>query len=388
MPATGAQPQPSPAGCATPTAPIPTVLAAPAASPALTGSPGEPAAAPLAARHAWRHRLPGLVPGLLLAIVVSLAAGFAAEQSGGAPLVYALVLGAALHGVADHARAQAGLAWAAGPLLRLGVGLLGIRLSVQQVSALGLAPLLLMGGAMISTLALGLLGARWLRLPWQWGLLAGGANAICGASATLALATVLPRHDPQLPRQTVVVAASATAMSTLAMLLYPLVARFTALGDVQAGIFLGGSIQDVAQVVAAGYAHSPRAGDAAIALKLARVALLGPVVALVALGVRVWQARQAAVVPVSRVVWVPPFVWLFFGLMALNTTGAVSPAVQGGLTTVSQACIIVAMAALGLRLSLRELLRAGWRPFVLLALLALWIALVMGFGAGYWVVPH
>lgn len=329
--------------------------------------------------------LSALGPGLLLAAVVSLAASFAAQWSGGAPLVYALALGVALHWAGEDTRAQPGLAWAAGPLLRVGVGLLGVRLSVQHLSTLGLAPLALMAVAMTSTLALGLLGARWLRLPWTMGLLAGGANAICGASATLALASVLPRHDPHLPRQTVVVAASATTLSTLAMVGYPLIARALGLDAQQAGIFLGGSIQDVAQVVAAGYAHSPQAGDAAITLKLARVALLGPVVALVALGVRVWQARQSPGAAPARIVWVPPFVWLFFGLLAINSTGWISPSLQAGVTTASQACVTVAIAALGMRLSLRELLRAGWRPFALLGLLALWIAAVMVLGAEHWV---
>lgn len=354
----------------------------PAAAP--PGPPAPPASLP-GMRCSRLQRLSALGPGVLLAGVVSLAATFAAQLSGGAPLVYALVLGVALHWAAEDARAQPGLAWAAGPLLRLGVGLLGVRLSVQHVSALGVAPLLLTAGAVVSTLVMGLIGARWLRLPWQLGLLAGGANAICGASATLALATVLPRHDPHLPRQTVVVAASATTLSTLAMLLYPLVSRAMGLDDLQTGIFLGGSIQDVAQVVAAGYAHSQRAGDAAITLKLARVALLGPLVALAAMGVRTWQVRQASGIAPARVVWIPPFVWLFFGLLALNSSGWVSPAAQGSLTMASQACVIVAIAALGMRLSVRELVRAGWRPFVLLAGLALWIGVVMVLGVGQWV---
>jgi len=103
------------------------------------------------------------------------------------------------------------------------------------------------------------------------------------------------------------------------------------------------------------------------------------------MGVRTWQVRQASGIAPARVVWIPPFVWLFFGLLALNSSGWVSPAAQGSLTMASQACVIVAIAALGMRLSVRELVRAGWRPFVLLAGLALWIGVVMVLGVGQWV---
>lgn len=349
-------------------------------------SPSAPvsAAVPAPPAHGRAQRLAALPPGLLLATVVTLAAAWAAQAAGGSTLVYALVLGVALHWAADDPRAGPGLAWAAGPLLRLGVGLLGVRLSVAHLAQLGWAPVLLTLGVMASTVALGLLGARWLRLPWTVGLLAGGANAICGASATLALSSVLPRHDPHRLRHTAVVAASATALSVIAMFLYPWLARVLGLDAVQTGLFLGGSIQDVAQVVAAGYAHSHEAGDAAITLKLARVMLLGPITAGVAWGAQAWQARTQPGVADgavrSRRAWMPAFVWLFVALLALNSTGVVAPAVQTALVNTSQACITVAMAALGMRLSLRELAQTGWRTFALLGGLAAWVAAVMATG--------
>lgn len=324
------------------------------------------------------HRL---APGLGIAVVVALAGAFAAQRSGGAPLVYALLLGVALHWAGEDPRARSGLAWAAGPLLRLGVGLLGIRLSLQHLQALGIAPLLLTVAAMASTLGLGLLGARWLGQPWTLGLLAGGANAVCGASATLALSAALPRRAPPLERHTAVVAASATALSTLAMLTYPALAHALGLDALHTGLFLGGSIQDVAQVVAAGYGHSQTAGDAAVTLKLARVALLGPLVAAVAVAGRARGLAEPGAP--GRAAWVPGFVWLFILLMLINSTGRVEPAWQAGIGAASQACITVAMAALGMRISLAEVRQAGWRPFSLVIALAAWMAGAMAVGLSW-----
>src|SRR6185312_7645057 len=108
-----------------------------------------------------------------------------------------------------------------------------------------------------------------------FGVLSGGAVAICGASAALAIASVLPRSDTR-ERDTILAVVSVTALSTIAMILYPVFAISIGLDHRHAGVFIGGTIHDVAQVVGAGYTISNETGDIATYVKLLRVAMLLP----------------------------------------------------------------------------------------------------------------
>ena len=90
-----------------------------------------------------------------------------------------------------------------------------------------------------------------------FGLLSGGATAICGASAALALAAALPAH-PLKERATLFTVVGVSALSTLAMIVYPMIAHALGLDSRAAGVFLGATIHDVAQVVGAGYSMSQR----------------------------------------------------------------------------------------------------------------------------------
>ena len=128
-------------------------------------------------------------------------------------------------------------------------------------------------------------GARRQARRRDFGLLTGGAVAICGASAALAIAAVLP-DGPEQQRATVMTVVGVTALSTVAMILYPLIAAAAGLDTHTTGIFLGATIHDVAQVVGAGYSVSAEAGDTATIVKLFRVALLLPVVLVLSLIVR------------------------------------------------------------------------------------------------------
>src|SRR4029078_9955975 len=116
-------------------------------------------------------------------------------------------------------------------------------------------------------------------------LLTGGATAICGASAALALAAAMPAH-PQKQRATLFTIVGVSTLSTLAMIVYPSGAQARGLAPRTADIFLGATIHDVAQVVGAGYSLSPETGDVATVVKLLRVAMLLPLIALTVMSYR------------------------------------------------------------------------------------------------------
>jgi len=136
-------------------------------------------------------------------------------------MLFALIIGMAFHEFSAAPRQQPGVDLAAQTLLRLGIGLLGARITLGQLTALGAPSATLIVLAVASTLALVAAIVRLARLPWHVGLIAGGATAICGASAALAIAAVLPR-DKQTEGHTVAIVVAATTLSTVAMLSYPL----------------------------------------------------------------------------------------------------------------------------------------------------------------------
>lgn len=316
-----------------------------------------------------------LWPGAALCLLIALAAAYVGSQHQGPAMLYALVFGTLLHHQSLDGRTAPGVDFCCGALLRLGVGLLGARLGWEQIAGLGWPTVLVVGLAVASTLACGWGCARLLRLPWTLGLLAGGATAICGASAALAIAAVLPRPadgDTPTQRHALVVVVLATLLSTAAMLAYPLLARALQLQPAAAGLFIGGSIHDVAQVVAAGYALSPAAGDAASLVKRMRVGMLALVVLGVSLACRVPGPQRLG----RSGAPVPGFLGLFVALALLNSLGALRP-VQEELNAASRACLMLGVAGLGMKTSFPHLARAGWRPALLMALTAAWLAAVM-----------
>lgn len=313
-----------------------------------------------------------VLPGLSICAVIALAAGFVAAHTSTPPMLWALLLGTTLHHLHEEVRTAPGVAVCVTSVLRLGVGLLGARITAAQIAALGWASVGVVLLAVATTLLVGLALARRLRLPVRTGVLAGGATAICGASAALAIAAVLPR-DKELERDTLVIVVMAALLSTVAMLVYPLVARAAGLTPAAAALFLGGSIHDVAQVVVAGYSLGPDTGAMASVVKLLRAALLAAVVATVAVCFR-RQRRAGGARPVPIL---PGFLLLFLVLALWQSTAGLPTLAQSALMELSQACLMMGVAALGMKTSFAALARAGWRQALLMLGTTTWIAVVV-----------
>ncbi len=318
-----------------------------------------------------------LLPGTALAGVVALAATFVSTLHGGPQLLYALFFGMAFNYFTEEgSRAHSGIDFCGRTVLRLGVGLLGARITADQIIGLGPGKALVVVLAVATTIGFAIACARRLGLTVRQGVLSGGSVAICGASAALAIAAVLPR-EKNSDRFTLLVVVTVTTLSTIAMVLYPLLARALGLDARLAGLFLGGTIHDVAQVVGAGYTLGHDTGDVATVVKLFRVALLTVVVLIVSAVYRRQRAEAAAAAAEggARQSLVPWFLWLFVGLVIINSAGVVSAPVRDALGSISRACLVVAIAALGMKTSLRQLADAGWQPLALIVAETLWIAL-------------
>jgi uncharacterized integral membrane protein (TIGR00698 family) len=317
-----------------------------------------------------------LFPGLAVALLVGMAAAFLGGHYKGSMLLFALLLGMALHFLTEDARLKPGIQFAASTVLRIGVALLGLRLTLDNVASLGGATVLALAVAVAATVLAGLGLAKLLGQDRDLGLLIGGATAICGASAALAIASVLPQRPGQEQRTTLAVI-GVTTLSTMAMVVYPALTGWLGFDATTAGIFIGATIHDVAQVVGAGYSLSHAAGDAATITKLIRVAFLMPVLLCIALVLRGNPATR------SGAPLLPWFAVAFALLMLVNSTGIVPAVVQQAATQGSQICLVVAIAAVGVKTSLRDVAALGWRPIGMLVGVTLLLA-VMAAGYLHW----
>jgi uncharacterized integral membrane protein (TIGR00698 family) len=313
-----------------------------------------------------------IYPGLLAAGTVALAATWLSQQYKAPVMLFALLIGMAFHFLHEEGRCVAGIEVSSKTILRIGVALLGARITLSQIMGLGWMPIVTVVVGVTTTVALGTLASRILGLKRSFGILSGGAVGICGASAALAIASVLPK-DEDAERDTILTVVVVTALSTLAMILYPILAVSLGLSHVQAGVFLGGTIHDVAQVVGAGYSISPQTGDVATYVKLLRVSMLLPVVFSIAFLMRRGGGDSAGPRPP-----VPLFLIGFAALVTVNSLGWLPKPVVSGASVLSSWCLVIAISALGMKTSFKSLVTAGWRPVGLMVAETVWIgALVL-----------
>lgn len=310
---------------------------------------------------AWRQRTTEILPGLLVSIVVAAAACFLAEHYGAPVMLFALLLGMALNFLSNDSKCKVGIEFTARTVLRIGIALLGMRITLGQITALGWQPIVLVISLVVITIATSVVAAKVMGFQRLFGMLTGGATAICGASAALALSAALPNH-PQKEKATLFTVIGVSALSTLAMIVYPMIANWLELSPQHAGIFLGATIHDVAQVVGAGYSMSTETGDTATVVKLMRVAMLLPVIICAAMITRMQGNTSTG----KRPPLLPFFAVGFLILASINSTGLVPVLIQDGLNDLSRWCLIIAISALGMKTQIKELASVGIKPILLM----------------------
>jgi uncharacterized integral membrane protein (TIGR00698 family) len=321
---------------------------------------------------AWPDR----VPGLVAVLVIAAAANFLGEHYGAPVMLFALLLGLAMNFLCELPRCSPGIDFASRPLLRIGVALLGCRITLEQMISLGWPPVVMVVATMTVTILASILVARWMGFNGLFGLLSGGATAICGASAALALSAALPSH-PLKERATLFTVIGVSSLSTLAMILYPTITRWFGLDDVQAGTFIGATIHDVAQVVGAGYAISPEAGDVATIVKLLRVAMLLPIILATGFLTRARDTSGGEGEAVGeRPPLLPWFVLGFLAIVAANSVGILPAAVAAAGQEASRWALVTAIAAIGVKARIKELIEVGLKPVILMVMETVFLAAI------------
>jgi uncharacterized integral membrane protein (TIGR00698 family) len=325
-----------------------------------------------------------IAPGLALSAAVAIAAyAIALLLPRMLPLptmVLALFIGMVFHPLAKKPAIEPGMAFCVKTLLRWAVALLGLRIGLADIAALGLVTAALVIAAMVATTASGLVFARFNGLRAEFGALAGAATAVCGASAALATSTVVPYY-PGKQADIIFVVVGVNALATLALVIFPPLCVLLGFDAQMTGVMLGGTIHDVAQVVGAGYAVSEPVGNTAVIVKLFRVFLLLPVV----LGIG-WYFASRGAEPGKAKVPMPIFALVFLLLCAVNSAVPLMPVLaplydpmRAFLIDFSTWGLLIAIGALGLGTSLSGIAALGWRHGVtILATTAVIVVIVTG----------
>lgn len=308
-------------------------------------------------------------PGILLAGTIAAAASFVSAHYGAPAMLFALLIGMAFNFlIVDNSRVVPGVEFCASKALRAGVALLGIRISVGDFMEFGWRGMISTAALVLTTIVSGLLIARFFQKSWRFGLVSGGAVAICGASAALAISAVVSKGKSD-ESDTLFTVVAVTSLSTIAMIIYPVLFDLLDLSDRQVGLLIGMTIHDVAHVVGAGFSVSQVAGDAATVAKLFRVALLPVVLVIIILALG--PTRRQAGTPT-----VPLFLVVFVLLATINSTVSVPPLLANGIESSSRGLLIAAIGALGIKTSLKVITEVGGKK--LLSILAATIFLLAG----------
>ncbi len=319
--------------------------------------------------------LRAIAPGLaacLAAAVASVAVNTVVPIA--SPLLVAILAGVAWRTARGTTASWApGVGLAGRQLLRVGIVLLGLQVSLLTVAGLGPATLVLVATAVGVTFAATAWLGRRLGLGAEQSLLVAAGFSICGAAAVAAAEGVTDSDDEEVATAVALVVVFGTGM----IVALPLLAALLGLTPTVAGVWIGASTHEVAQVVAAAGLVGAEALAVAVTVKLARVALLAPVMGVLA----VRERRRLRRLPGgSGDVRLPPALPLFvvgcLAAMAARTTGLIPEPALAALGHVQQLLLAAALFALGLGVDLRALVAVGRRPLVLGAAATLLIAAV------------
>ena len=348
-------------------------------------------------------------PGLHLVIAVAVVARFGhglipnpTLARGVSEVFLAVLLGLYIRNVIRFSkRFEPGVKFGLQRILRLGIILLGLRLSLQDVVSTGLTSLLLILACMALALSLALLAGRFLKIPGRLAALIGVGTAICGNTAIVAVAPVIEAQDEDIS----FAVATITFFGTLAVVLYPIIGVLLGLTDRAFGLWAGTAVNDTSQVVAAGAAFSERARDIATVVKLTRNTLMAPLIVLIGLVYARGQKSDGAAAS-TRFTFGKVVPWFVIGflLMTLLRTAGVAlgilpqdiahPGALAGAAAalkfvdeIAKFAVLMALSAIGLSTDITSVRRTGLKPFVLglsvasvLAIFSLGAILITGLG--------
>ena len=324
-----------------------------------------------------------LLPGLLLSGVIAYGAIQLGklewmQSHGMSALTLAIMLGIVL-GNSVYGRLApacgAGVTFSKQTLLRLGIILYGFRLTFQDIGQVGLAGIAIDALVLASTFGLAMfLGTKVFKLDRNCAILIGAGSSICGAAAVMATEPVVKGRSEDVT----VAVSTVVVFGTIAIFLYPVLYQLNQgwqlLGATPTafGVYIGSTVHEVAQVVAAGKSIGQEAANAAVIAKMVRVMMLAPFLVILSAVLARGKARPGGKEKTARLA-IPWFAFIFIAVVAFNSLGLLSGGVVAAITDIDTALLAMAMAALGLTTHMSAIRRAGIKPLLLAGLLFCWL---------------
>jgi uncharacterized integral membrane protein (TIGR00698 family) len=310
-----------------------------------------------------------VIPGLML--TAAIAAGALAIRAGTgltalSPLILSIIIGMLLrNSFALPASVEPGIAFSLKRILRAGIVLLGLQVTVAQILSLGGAALVMVAVTLVASFLAIRIAGRLMGVDRKLTDLIAAGTSVCGASAIIAANTVVRGRQDHVAYAV----ACVTLFGSLSMLAYPLLAAPLGLDERAYGLWTGATVHEVAQVVAASFQSGEIAGQFGTISKLARVVLLAPLIMMLALAV-----RSGGDGPAKAAAPMPWFVLGFIGMMLVNSVIDIPAEISGGMTTLTNFLLAMALGAMGLQANIGKLKAEGWRPLALGAFGWLFIA--------------
>jgi uncharacterized integral membrane protein (TIGR00698 family) len=273
----------------------------------------------------------------------------------------ALILGMALNPVFRRSAVyDAGISWTSKKILRAGIILAGITLSFPQVLNTGKYALILMAFTLATSFGVGYICMKASKINWKLASLLSVSTAICGGTAVATLGPTIQAKD-----RDIAYAISATfVFDILTVIAFPWIGQLLGLSDTGYGLWVGTAVNDTSSVVAAGYAFSDAAGSLATIVKLTRTLFIVPIVLIFSW---IYTKSEKASQPARKVSIRKIFPWFILGFLAvvgIRSTGIVPDNVASGISFVSKFLLSMALAAIGLNASLKEVAGVGIKPMV------------------------
>ena len=304
-----------------------------------------------------------------MAILIAISAKFLSNNYEVPAMLMAILIGMSLNFLSEEGKCTDGLNFASKNILYFGIILLGTRINFDNIISIDPHIIVIIIAGVFLTIIFGILMLKIFGFSTRFGILIGGAVAICGASAAMAIASVLPKDEKSNERLSFVVL-GVTIISTFCMILYPIISNYLDMNNKQAGIFFGATIHDVAQVIGAGFTISDETGETATLIKLFRVTLLFPIVLIISL-----IANKLKLINNigTKTPLIPYFIILFIVVALINSFGFFPNLIKYFSSQLSNWCLLIAIAAVGTKTRLQNLKIIGFMPAILMVITTMFL---------------
>lgn len=304
----------------------------------------------------YRSLLTGLLTVLIVGIISWYLGGIIPTLGG---VTLAILLGILVGNVLNNNQSVVnGAVFAEKKLLPVAIVFLGVELQLVTLAQLGLPAIIIILISMSTALLMSIYLGKLFGFSREFSILMGAGNAVCGSSAVAATSLAIDADEADIGISISIV----NLLGTIGIFLIPAIIRILTFSDLQGGLLIGGTLQAVGQVVAAGFSVNDDVGNIATVVKMGRILMLGPVIVLIGIWIR--SHAQTGKTKAKARIQIPRFILGFFAMSLLASLSVFSPDVLAFLKSAGKFLLIIAMAGIGMRIQLQSLFQSGIRSLM------------------------